>query len=151
MNKLLVALGVLALLGVAGLLMLALALHGVPHEALHISVNDREIHLVDLSHWQVVSGGFGLLLGLAALAIAVPLVLLLGVLLPVLLVVGAVLLVVGLALGVGVLGMAPLLLPLLLLFWLWRRAQRRAARAERAAQAAQSAQTRSDASNTINL
>lgn len=151
MNKLFVTLGVLALLGAAGLLMLFVALHGLPHEAVQITVNDREIHLADLSSWQVASGGFGLLLGLAVLAIAVPLVLLLGVLLPVLLVVGAVLLVVGLALGIGVLGMAPLLLPLLLLFWLWRRAQRRATLAERAARAERSEPSRSDTSNTIDL
>jgi hypothetical protein len=151
MSKFLVALGVLALLGAAGLLMLFVALHGLPHDAVQITVNDREIHLAELSSWQVAGGGLGLLLGLAALVIAVPLVLLVGVLLPVLLAVGAVLFVVGLALGIGVLGMAPLLLPLLLLFWLWRRAQRRARLAERAAQAARAEPSRSDTSNTINL
>ncbi len=151
MRSLLVTLGVLALLGGAGVLLMIFAMHGVPHEAVHISINDRELYLADLSNWQILGGGFGLLLGLAALAIAVPLVLLLGVLLPVLLVVGAVLLVVGLALGIGVLGMAPLLLPLLLLFWLWRRAQRRAALAERDARAARTEHSRSDTSNTINL
>jgi hypothetical protein len=151
MSKFLVALGVLALLGAAGLLMLFVALHGLPHDAVQITVNDREIHLAELSSWQVAGGGFGLLLGLAALVIAVPLVLLVGVLLPVLLAVGAVLFVVGLALGIGVLGMAPLLLPLLLLFWLWRRAQRRARLAERAAQAARAEPSRSDTSNTVNL
>jgi hypothetical protein len=151
MSKFLVALGVLALLGAAGLLMLFVALHGLPHDAVQITVNDREIHLAELSSWQVAGGGLGLLLGLAALVIAVPLVLLVGVLLPVLLAVGAVLFVVGLALGIGVLGMAPLLLPLLLLFWLWRRAQRRARLAERAAQAARAEPSRSDTSNTVNL
>ena len=151
MSKFLVALGVLALLGAAGLLMLFVALHGLPHDAVQISVNDREIHLADLSNWQVAGGGLGLLLGLAVLVIVVPLVLLLGLLLPVLLAVGAVLFVGGLALGIGVLGMAPLLLPLLLLFWLWRRAQRRARLAERAAQAARAEPSRSDTSNTINL
>ena len=149
MRSLLIALGVLALLGAAGVLMLVLVLHGMPHDALHVTVNDREIHFSDLSNLQVAGGGVGLLLAMVAFALAVPLVLLLGVLLPVLLVAGAVLLVVGLALGVGVLGMAPLLVPLLILFWLWRRAQRRATAAERAAQAQRGERTRSDTSNTI--
>ena len=128
MKNLLLAVGAVALLGGAVLLLLILALHGFAGDGVHIVVNDRELHWQDLPHWDAMGAGMGALLALAAALIAVPLVLL-GVLLPLLLVAGALLLVIGLALGVGVIGMAPLLLPLLLLFWLWRRAQRRAARA----------------------
>ena len=81
MRSLLIALGVLALLGAAGVLMLILVLHGMPHDALHVTVNDREIHFSDLSNLQVAGGGVGLLLAMVAFALAVPLVLLLGVLL----------------------------------------------------------------------
>ena len=142
MKNLLLAVGAIALLGGAALLLLILALHGFAGEGVHIVVNDRELHWQDLPHWDAMGAGMGALLALAAALIAVPLVLL-GVLLPLLLVAGALLLVIGLALGVGVIGMAPLLLPLLLLFWLWRRAQRRAARAARAGKGA--------ASDTIDL
>ncbi len=97
-----------------------------------------------VEHWQAMGAGMGTLLAIGVALIAVPVVLLLGVLLPLLLVAGALLLVVGLALGVGVLGMAPLLLPLLLLIWLWRRAQRRAAQARRNTPAASPSQTTID-------
>lgn len=143
MKNLLLAVGAVALLGGAALLLLILALHGFAGDGVHIVVNDRELHWQDLPHWHAMGAGMGALLALAAALIAVPIVLLLGVLLPLLLVAGALLLVIGLALGVGAIGMAPLLLPLLLLCWLWRRAQRRAARDGRAGKGA--------ASDTIDL
>ena len=141
MKNLLLAIGAVALLGAAVVLLLAFALQGLAPDGLHIVVNDRELHWQGLSHWQTMGAGLGTLLAIGAAAIVVPIVLLLGLLLPLLLAAGALLLLVGLALGVGVLGMAPLLLPLLLLIWLWRRSQRRAARARRDAQTAGAAQT----------
>lgn len=136
MKNLLLAIGAVALLGAAVVVLLVVALQGFAPDGVHVVVNDRELHWEDLSHWEAMGAGLGTLLAIGAAVIVVPIVLLLGVLLPLLLAAGALLLVVGLALGVGVLGMAPLLLPLLLLIWLWRRSQRRAMQARRAAQAA---------------
>lgn len=150
MKNVLLAIGAVALLGGAVLALLIFALQGFAPDDVQVVINDRVIHFQDLSHWQVMGAGMGTLLAIAAAVIAVPIVLLLGVLLPLLLVAGALLLVIGLALGVGVIGMAPLLVPLLLLVWLWRRAQRRAARAEAAAQAARTEQAR-NRSDTIDL
>ena len=149
MRTLLLAIGAVALFGGAMLLLLIFALHGLAPDGFHVVINDREIQIGDLPRWQAMGAGMGSALAIAFAVIAVPIVLLLGVLLPLLLLVGALLLVIGLALGIGAIGMAPLLVPLLLLVWLWRRAQRRAARA--AAQPAPAERSRSAASDTIDL
>jgi len=149
MRTLLLAIGAVALFGGAMLLLLNFALHGFAPDGFHVVINDREVQFGDLPHWQAMGAGMGSVLAIAFAVIAVPIVLLLGVLLPPLLLVGALLLVIGLALGIGAIGMAPLLVPLLLLVWLWRRAQRRAARA--AAQPAPAERSRSAASDTIDL
>lgn len=151
MKALLLAIGAMALLGAVVVLLLIFALHGFAPDGMRLIIDGRELHFEDLTNWQAMGAGMGVLLGGAALVVAVPLVLLLGVLLPLMLVAGALLLVVAVALGAGVIGMAPLLVPLLVLVWLWRRAQRRARRTREAAQAVAAEQTRNASKTTIDL
>jgi hypothetical protein len=131
-KKLIVALLLLALLGSAALLGSWLTL-GVPTDGIHLVINGHELTLAELDGWHAAAGGLALLFGLGIVALAVPLTLLLGLLLPLLLVLGAASLVLGAALGIGALALSPLLLPLLLLAWLWRRSRRAESRASRAA------------------
>ena len=126
MKKLLVSLLLLGLLSLA-VLFAVLNRYGLPTEGIHVIVNDREFHLAELSGWHGIGASLAVLLALCAAAIVVPLVLLLGVMLPLLLVIGALALVLALVLGAGALALLPVLLPVLLLIWLWRRAQRHTA------------------------
>jgi len=121
----------LVLLGMAcGAALFALWLsHGLPTDGVHLVVNDHEVNLADLNGWHAAVGGLGVLLAVAVVAVVLPPTLMVGLLLPLLLVLGVVLLIVAAALGVGALALAPLLLPLLLLWWLWRRSRRPASRA----------------------
>jgi len=98
--------------------------HGLPTEGMHLIVNDNEVHLPELNGIHAAAGGLALLLALCIVALVLPLTLLLGLLLPLLLVLGVVLLIGAAALGVGAVALAPLVLPVLLLWWLWRRSRR---------------------------
>ncbi|HMN77223.1 MAG TPA: hypothetical protein PKC97_14245 [Burkholderiaceae bacterium] len=145
MRALLLSIAAVALLGAVMLALLVFALHGLAPDGLHVVINDRELSFGHLPPLPELGAGLGGLLAVVAAAIVIPVALLLGVLLPLLLLAGALLLLVGLALGVGAISMAPLVLPLLLLVWLWRRAQRR-----KAAAAQEAARARA-ASDTIDL
>ena len=123
MKKWFVSLMVLGLLSLA-VLLAVLNRYGLPTEGVHLIVNDREYPLSELSGWHGIGASLAVLLALCAAAFIVPLVLLLGVMLPLLLVVGALALVLALVLGAGALALLPALLPVLLLVWLWRRARR---------------------------
>jgi hypothetical protein len=97
---------------------------GPPAEAVHIVINDQEVNVSDLSSWHAAAGGLGAVLAVCIVAVVLPLALLFGLLLPLLAVLGLVLAIVAAALGIGTLALSPLVLPLLLLWWLWRRSQR---------------------------
>jgi hypothetical protein len=97
---------------------------GPPAEALHIVINDQEINVADLSGWHAAAGGLGAVLALCIVAVVLPLALLFGLLLPLLAVLGLVLAIVVAALGIGAVALSPLVLPFLLLWWLWRRSRR---------------------------
>ena len=125
MKRTFLALLLIGLLCAAGLAALWFAL-GAPPEGVHLVINDREVNLADLSGWHAAAGGLGALLAVCIVAVVLPLALLLGLLLPLLLVLALVLVIVGAALGVGTLALSPVLLPLLLLGWLWRRSRRAA-------------------------
>jgi hypothetical protein len=126
MRKLFVALSMLALLAGAALLVLGFAIH-LPGDGIHLIVNDNEVHFAHLAGWHAVVGGLVALFALCIAALVVPLTLLLAVLLPLLLVLGAVALVVGVVLGVGALALTPVLVPIMIALWLWRRSRRPAA------------------------
>ena len=126
MKKLFLALLVLGGLCAAGLAALWFTV-GPPTEGVHIVINDQEWNVADLSGWHAAAGGLGALLALCVVAVVVPLALLFGLLLPLLVVLGLVLAIMAAALGIGTLALSPLVLPLLLLWWLWRRSQRAAA------------------------
>jgi hypothetical protein len=128
MKKLFLALVLVALIGGLALLALGWAL-APPAHAIRLVIDGQDVRLADLHGWHAAAGGLGVMLALCVAALAVPLGLLLALLLPLLLVLGAVLLLVGVALGVGALALAPLLLPLLFVAWLWRRSRRTAATA----------------------
>ncbi len=132
MKKLFLAVLLLALLCGAALFALWFAL-GPPADAVHLVINGDEVQAADLHGWHAAAGGLAALFALCIVALVVPLALLLGVLLPLLLVLGAALLVLGLLLGAGALALSPLLLPLVLLWWLWRRSRRSAPAAAAAA------------------
>ena len=108
------------------MLALGLAIH-LPGDGIHLIVNDNEVQFAHATGWHAVAGGLAVLLALCIAALVVPLALLLAVLMPLLLVLGALALVVGVVLGVGAIALAPLLLPLLIVLWLWRRSRRPAA------------------------
>ena len=108
------------------MLALGLAIH-LPGDGIHLIVNDNEVQFAHPAGWHAVAGGLAVLLALCIAALVVPLALLLAVLMPLLLVLGALALVVGVVLGVGAIALAPLLLPLLIVLWLWRRSRRPAA------------------------
>ncbi len=128
MKKLLLALLLLALLTGAALLALWITF-GATAGGMHLIVNGNEVDLSHLGDWHAAAGGMAALLALCvvALALALPLALALGVLLPLLLLVGAMLLVCASALGIGALALSPLLLLVLLVWWLSRRSRRPAA------------------------
>ena len=121
MKNTVVALLALALLGGAALLALGFGL-ATPGDGVHLIINEHELNLSELGGWQAAAAALGLLIGVA---VVLPLTLLLGLLLPLLLLLGALLLVCAAILGAGVLACAPVLLPLLVLVWLWRRSRRR--------------------------
>jgi len=126
MKGLLVALSMLALLAGTALLALGIASH-LPGDGIRLFVNDNEVHFAHLAGWHAVVGGVAVLFALGIAALAVPIALLLAVLLPLLLVLGLVAVVVGVVLGLGALALSPLLLPLAIVLWLWRRSRRAAA------------------------
>lgn len=123
MRTILRVLLLLALLGGAALLALGLAF-GLPAEGIHLIVNGREVSIDHLAGGHTAAAGLAALIALCIIALVLPLALLLGVLLPLLLVLGAVLLVLGAVMGAGALALSPLLLPLALVWWLWRRSRR---------------------------
>ena len=129
MKKLLLALLLLALFSGAALLALWVAL-ATPDHGVHLIVNDHEWNLGASSGWRGVAGGLAVLAAVCAVALAIPLAVLLGVLLPLLLVLGAVMLILGAVMGIGALALSPLVVPLLLLWWLWRRSRSAAPRAD---------------------
>ena len=120
MRRLFVTLAMLALLVGAALLVLGLAIH-LPGDGIHLIVNDNEVHFAHPAGWHAVVGGLAVLFALCIAALVVPLTLVLAVLMPLLLVLAALALVVGVVLGVGAIALAPLLLPLVIVLWLWRR------------------------------
>lgn len=127
MRIFLLAMLLLALLcgtAVAGL-WIAFAL---PADGVQLVINDHTVDLRALDGWHAFAGGLATMLALLIVIVVVPLALMFAVALPLLLVLGAVALLLGAALGIGTLAMAPLLLPLLLLWWLWRRSRRQALR-----------------------
>jgi len=128
MRTLLLAMLMLALLTGAALFGLWAAF-GVPADGVQLIVNDHAVDLHALNGWHAAAGGLATMLALLVVAIVVPLALAFAVALPLLLVLGAVALVLGAVLGIGTLAMAPLVLPLLLLWWLWQRSRRNAMRA----------------------
>lgn len=125
MKKIFLALLLLGLLCSAALAVLWFTV-GPPADAIHIVINDQEVNMTDLSGWHAAAGSLGAVLALCIVAVVLPLALLFGLLLPLLAVLGVVLAVVAAALGIGTLALSPLVLPLLLLWWLWRRSQRAA-------------------------
>jgi len=125
MKKMFVALMLFGLVCGAALLVLWAAV-GLPTDGVHVIVNDHELNVAELSAWNALLAGSGLMLALGVVALVLPLALLLGLLLPLLLVLGAALLVLAVVLGAGAVALAPLLLPVVLIWWLWRRSQRRA-------------------------
>ncbi len=132
MRKLFLAMVLLALLCGAALLALGFAFG--PHaDGIHLVINDHEVQWAQLHGWHAAAGGLAALFAVCIVAVVVPLALLLGLLLPLLLVLAVALLLAGMALGVGALALSPLLLPLLLLAWLWRRSRRVAPAARSAA------------------
>jgi len=98
MKKMFVALMLFGLVCGAALLVLWAAV-GLPTDGVHVIVNDHELNVAELSAWNALLAGSGLMLALGVVALVLPLALLLGLLLPLLLV---------------------------LVWWLWRRSQRRA-------------------------
>ena len=132
MKKVFGALLLLALLSGAALLALAFAF-GLPGEGLHLIINDHEVSAAHLTGWHAAAAGLAVLLALCIVALVLPFTLLLAMLLPLLLILGALLLVLGAVLGAGALALSPLVIPLVLLWWLWRRSQRTAAASARAA------------------
>jgi hypothetical protein len=128
MKTFLLALLMLAMLAGAALFGLWFAV-GVPTDGVQLIINDHAVDLHALNGWHAAAGGLATLFALLVVAVVVPLALLFAVALPLLLVLGAVALVLGAALGIGTLAMAPLLLPLMLLWWLWQRSRRNAMRA----------------------
>ena len=101
---------------------------------LRLVIDGEQVSLDGLTGWRgSVAGGLALALAIGISAVVVPLALALGVLLPLLLLAGVVLMVCAAALGVGMLALSPLVLPLLLLWWLWRRSRRAAPGARSAA------------------
>jgi hypothetical protein len=128
MKTFLLALLMLAMLAGAALFGLWFAV-GVPTDGVQLIINDHAVDLQALNGWHAAAGGLATLFALLVVAVVVPLALLFAVALPLLLVLGAVALVLGAALGIGTLAMAPLLLPLMLLWWLWQRSRRNAMRA----------------------
>ena len=122
MKKLILSLMLLGLLCGAALLVLWVTV-GLPTNAIHLTINEHEMNFADLNGWHAAFAGAGVLFALCIVALVVPLALLLGLLLPLLLVLGALLLVLVVALGAGAIALAPLLLPVAILWWLWRRSQ----------------------------
>ena len=95
---------------------------------LRLVIDGEQVTLDGLTGWRgSVAGALAVALVIGIAAIVVPLALVLGVLLPLALVVGLVLALGAAALGLGLLAVSPLLLPLLIAWWLWRRSRRLAA------------------------
>jgi hypothetical protein len=104
---------------------------------LRLVIDGEQVSLDGLTGWRGgIAGGLAVALVIGIVAIAVPLALVLGVLLPLALVAAVVLALGAAALGIGLLALSPLLLPLLLAWWLWRRSRRPTASPARAAPAA---------------
>jgi hypothetical protein len=123
MRRLLIALVLIALVSAAAMLALWLAF-GSPAEGIHLIVNGHEVSMSNLAGWHAAAATLALLLALCVVAVVLPLTLLLAVLLPLLLVLGAVALVCAAVLGVGALTLSPLVVLVLLVWWLSRRSRR---------------------------
>lgn len=91
------------------------------HPEVSISINGEDIpvHALTAAHWGSLLFASGLTL--FVLAVVLPLTLLLGVALPLMFVAGVVALVLAVVAGVGALVGSPLILLVLLLWWLLRR------------------------------
>jgi hypothetical protein len=133
----------LAVLAVAGGVLLWQEIASQPEMSISINGEHMAIHELDLGDWIVamLACAFAVL----TVIVVVPLSLLLGLGLPLLLIGGALALGALLLVGVGVIAAAPLLLPLLLLWWLLRRDRRTLSKASGKPQAQQPAGASADA------
>ncbi|WP_397533930.1 hypothetical protein [Roseateles sp.] len=110
---------ILAVAAAIGGVLLWQEISGHPEVSISINGEDIPVHALSAAHWGSLLFAAGITL--FVLAVVLPLTLLLGVALPLMIVAGVIALVLAVVAGVGALVGSPLILLVLLLWWLMRR------------------------------